>query len=41
MLIEVHMIKHYPATNLNRDETGAPKTCYFGGVQRAASPANA
>lgn len=34
MLIEVHMLKNYPATNLNRDETGAPKTCMFGGVQR-------
>lgn len=34
MLIEVHMLKHYPASNLNRDETGAPKTCFFGGVQR-------
>ncbi len=34
MLIEVHMLKNFPATNLNRDETGAPKTCYFGGCQR-------
>ena len=34
MLIEVHMLKNYPAANLNRDETGAPKTCMFGGVQR-------
>lgn len=34
MLIEVHMLKNFPPTNLNRDDTGAPKTCYFGGVQR-------
>lgn len=34
MLYEIHMIKNYPPTNLNRDETGSPKTCYFGGVQR-------
>ncbi len=34
MLIEIHMLKNYPATNLNRDDTGAPKTCYFGGSQR-------
>ncbi len=34
MLIEMHMLKNYPASNLNRDETGAPKTCFFGGVQR-------
>ena len=34
MLIEVHMLKNYPATNLNRDDMGAPKSCMFGGVQR-------
>lgn len=34
MLIEFHMLKNYPATNLNRDDTGAPKTCFFGGAQR-------
>ena len=34
MLLEVHMLKNYPSTNLNRDETGAPKTCLFGGYTR-------
>lgn len=34
MLIEIHMLKNYPPTNLNRDDTGAPKTCMFGGVSR-------
>lgn len=34
MLYEIHMLKNYPPTNLNRDEYGAPKTCYFGGVNR-------
>jgi len=34
MLYEIHMIKNYPPTNLNRDDTGSPKTCYFGGSQR-------
>lgn len=34
MLYEIHMIKNYPPVNLNRDDTGSPKTCYFGGVQR-------
>lgn len=34
MLIEIHMIKNYPSTNLNRDDTGAPKSCIFGGVTR-------
>lgn len=34
MLLEIHMIKNYPPTNLNRDDTGSPKTCLFGGIQR-------
>ncbi|SEH22690.1 type I-E CRISPR-associated protein Cas7/Cse4/CasC [Selenomonas sp. KH1T6] len=34
MLIEIHMLKNYPATNLNRDDMGAPKSCVFGGAQR-------
>ena len=34
MLIEIHILKNYPPVNLNRDETGAPKSCFFGGVQR-------
>lgn len=34
MLIEIHMLKNYPPVNLNRDESGAPKSCFFGGVQR-------
>lgn len=34
MLIEVHMLKNYAPTNLNRDDSGAPKTCMFGGVKR-------
>jgi len=34
MLLEIHMLKNYPPVNLNRDESGAPKSCFFGGVQR-------
>lgn len=34
MLYQIHMIKNYPPTNLNRDDTGAPKTCMFGGTLR-------
>ena len=34
MLIEIHMLKSFPPTNLNRDETGSPKTCAYGGAQR-------
>lgn len=35
MLIEIHMLKNYPPTNLNRGENGEPKTCTFGGTSRA------
>jgi len=34
MMLEIHMLKNYPPVNLNRDDSGAPKTCFFGGVQR-------
>jgi len=35
MFLEVHVIQNYALSNLNRDDTGAPKTCEFGGVRRA------
>ncbi|MCX7048127.1 MAG: type I-E CRISPR-associated protein Cas7/Cse4/CasC [Candidatus Sumerlaeota bacterium] len=35
MLIEIHVIQNHPPSNLNRDDLGAPKTCYFGGVLRS------
>lgn len=35
MLIEIHMIQNHAPSNLNRDDLGAPKTCYFGGVLRS------
>lgn len=35
MIIEIHMIQNHAAANLNRDDLGAPKTCYFGGVLRS------
>jgi len=35
MLIEVHLIQNHNPGNLNRDDLGAPKTCYFGGVLRS------
>lgn len=34
-LIELHILQSFPVTCLNRDDVGAPKTAYFGGVQRA------
>ena len=35
MLIEIHAIQNHSPSNLNRDDLGAPKTCYFGGVMRS------
>jgi len=35
MLIEIHAIQNHCSANLNRDDLGAPKTCYFGGVLRS------
>ena len=34
MLYEIHMLKNYPPVNLNRDDSGAPKSCMFGGTAR-------
>lgn len=33
-VIDIHIIHSLGPNNVNRDETGAPKTCIFGGVQR-------
>jgi CRISPR system Cascade subunit CasC len=35
MLIEIHLIQNHAPANLNRDDTGSPKECFFGGVKRA------
>lgn len=35
MFVEVHVLQNYALSNLNRDDTGAPKTCDFGGARRA------
>ncbi len=35
MFIELHMIQNIPPANLNRDDSGAPKDCEFGGHRRA------
>lgn len=32
--LQLHLLTVYPASNLNRDDTGRPKTVEFGGVQR-------
>lgn len=33
-MIQFHILRNYAASNLNRDEIGAPKTAYFAGTQR-------
>lgn len=35
MLIEIHILQNHAPSNLNRDDTGSPKTAMFGGVPRA------
>ena len=33
--LELHIIQNFAPSNLNRDDTGAPKDALFGGVRRA------
>lgn len=35
MFIELHFIQNFAPSNLNRDDTGNPKDCEFGGYRRA------
>jgi CRISPR system Cascade subunit CasC len=35
MFIDIHAVQNHSPANLNRDDLGAPKTCYFGGVIRS------
>jgi CRISPR system Cascade subunit CasC len=35
MKLELHLLQNFAPSNLNRDDTGAPKDCEFGGVRRA------
>ena len=34
-LIEIHALQNFAPSNLNRDDTGAPKDALFGGTRRA------
>lgn len=34
-LIEIHALQNFAPSNLNRDNTGAPKDAFFGGTRRA------
>jgi len=35
VFIELHLLQNFAPSNLNRDDTGAPKDCEFGGYRRA------
>lgn len=35
MFVELHILQNFAPSNLNRDDTGAPKDCEFGGWRRA------
>ncbi|HQZ90516.1 MAG TPA: type I-E CRISPR-associated protein Cas7/Cse4/CasC [Thermomicrobiales bacterium] len=35
MRVELHLLQNFAPSNLNRDDTGAPKDCDFGGYRRA------
>ena len=35
MLLEMHIIQNFAPANLNRDDSGMPKDCEFGGFRRA------
>lgn len=35
MFVELHLLQNIPPANLNRDDTGMPKDCEFGGERRA------
>ena len=34
-IIDIHILQTVPPSNVNRDDTGSPKTAVFGGVRRA------
>jgi CRISPR system Cascade subunit CasC len=35
VFVEVHLLQNFVPSNLNRDDTGSPKDCEFGGYRRA------
>ena len=35
LYIDIHVLQTVPPSNINRDDTGSPKTARFGGVVRA------
>lgn len=35
LFIDIHILQSVPPSNINRDDTGSPKTAHFGGVTRS------
>ena len=35
LYLDIHAIQTLPPSNVNRDDSGSPKTAQYGGVQRA------
>lgn len=35
MFVDIHILQSVPPSNINRDDTGSPKTAIYGGVMRA------
>ena len=35
MFIDIHVLQTVPPSNINRDDTGSPKSAFYGGVRRA------
>ena len=35
LFLDIHVIQTLPPSNINRDDTGSPKTAVYGGVRRA------
>lgn len=35
LFLDIHAIQTLPPSNINRDDTGSPKTCQYGGVKRS------
>jgi CRISPR system Cascade subunit CasC len=35
LFIDIHILQTVPPSNLNRDDTGSPKTAYYGGARRS------
>ena len=35
LFLDIHAIQTLPPSNMNRDDTGSPKTAQYGGVKRS------